>query len=139
LLRRVYLDTQTGGKILEQLEMQQHAGDVPSVDPSPLAITDARIVDYTIAAAELVDLVGNCSWPSDGGEVPGDNSASAGCRREGVATSTLVSPVNTTSWPWSIRSRAAMRPRPSDDPVMKIRATLVSPKRFVARIRLVAI
>ena len=59
----------------------------------PLAITDARIVDYSIEAAELVDLVGNCSWPSDGGEVPGDNSASAGCRREGVATSTLVSPV----------------------------------------------
>jgi hypothetical protein len=27
-------------------------------------------------------------------------------------------PCNTTSWPWSIRSRAAMRPRPSDDPVM---------------------
>jgi hypothetical protein len=59
----------------------------------PLAITDARIVDYSIKAAELVDLVGDCSWPSDGGEVPGDNSASAGCRREGVATSTLVSPV----------------------------------------------
>src|ERR1700720_2468353 len=33
-------------------------------------------------------------------------------------------PCNTTSWPWSIRSRAAMRPRPSDDPVMNTRATL---------------
>src|SRR5271165_4401101 len=32
-------------------------------------------------------------------------------------------PCNTTSWPWSIRSRAAMRPRPSDDPVMNTRAT----------------
>ena len=51
----------------------------------PLAITDAGIVDYSIEAAELVDLVGNCSCPSDGGEVPGENSASAGCRREGVA------------------------------------------------------
>ena len=59
----------------------------------PLAITDARIVDYSIEAAELVDLVGNCSCPSDGGEVPGDNSASDGCRREGVVTSILDSPV----------------------------------------------
>src|SRR5438477_5530863 len=32
-------------------------------------------------------------------------------------------PCNTTSWPCSIRSRAAMRPRPSDDPVMNTRAT----------------
>ena len=59
----------------------------------PLAITDARIVDYSVEAAELVDLAGNRSWPSDGGEVPEDNSASAGCRREGVATSPLVSPM----------------------------------------------
>src|SRR5580693_2181965 len=33
------------------------------------------------------------------------------------------SPCNTISWPRSIRSRAAMRPRPSDDPVMNTRAT----------------
>src|SRR5467141_2584311 len=32
-------------------------------------------------------------------------------------------PCNTTSWPWSTRSRAAMTPRPSDDPVMNTRAT----------------
>src|ERR1700731_4720145 len=40
-------------------------------------------------------------------------------------------PCNTTSWPWSIRSRAAMRPRPSDDPVMNTRATsyLLSSRR----------
>jgi hypothetical protein len=50
-------------------------------------------VDYSVEAAELVDLVGNCSCPSDGGEVPGDNSPGAGCRRKSVATSTLVSPV----------------------------------------------
>src|ERR1700724_2024985 len=36
-------------------------------------------------------------------------------------------PCNTTSWPWSIRSRAAMRPRPSDDPVMNTRATPPTP------------
>src|SRR5712671_1115524 len=36
-------------------------------------------------------------------------------------------PCNTTSWPWSIRSRAAMRPRPSDDPVMNTQATLTPP------------
>jgi hypothetical protein len=58
-----------------------------------LAITDARIVDYSVEAAELVDLVGKCSCPSDGGKVPGDNSSSAGCRRERFATSTLVSTV----------------------------------------------
>src|ERR1700737_4138859 len=40
-------------------------------------------------------------------------------------------PCNTTSWPWPIRSRAAMRPRPSDDPVMNTRATshLLSSRR----------
>ena len=29
----------------------------------PLTITNARIVDYSVEAAELVDLVGNCSCP----------------------------------------------------------------------------
>src|SRR5438477_5531220 len=40
-------------------------------------------------------------------------------------------PCNTISWPWSIRSRAAMRPRPSDDPVINTRATshLLSSRR----------
>jgi hypothetical protein len=50
-------------------------------------------VDYRVEVAKLVDLVGNCSCPSNVREVSGDNSAGAGCRREGVATSTLVSPV----------------------------------------------
>src|ERR1700757_1119350 len=59
----------------------------------PLAITDARIVDYRVEAAELVDLVGNCPCPSDGREVSGNNSPGAGCRREGVATSPIVSSV----------------------------------------------
>src|SRR6476659_6353494 len=36
-------------------------------------------------------------------------------------------PCNTTSWPWSTRSRAAMRPRPSDDPVINTRATPAPP------------
>ena len=59
----------------------------------PLAITDARIMDYGIETAQLVDLVGNCSCPSDGREVSGDNFPGAGCRGESVATSNLVSPV----------------------------------------------
>src|ERR1700730_9831290 len=59
----------------------------------PLAITDTRIVDYRVEAPELVDLVGNGSCSRDGGEVAGNNSARAGCRRERVATSALVSPV----------------------------------------------
>jgi hypothetical protein len=50
-------------------------------------------VDYRVEAPELVDLVGNGSCSRDGGEVAGNNSARAGCRRERVATSALVSPV----------------------------------------------
>jgi hypothetical protein len=50
-------------------------------------------VDYSVEAAELVDLVDNCSCPGDGREVSGDDSPGAGCCREGVATSILVSPV----------------------------------------------
>jgi hypothetical protein len=49
-------------------------------------------VDHSVEVAALVDLVGNCSCAGDGREVSGDNSRGAGCRREGVATSTLVSP-----------------------------------------------
>jgi hypothetical protein len=37
---------------------------------SARADSDVRIVDYRVEAAELVDLVGNCSRPTDGGEVP---------------------------------------------------------------------
>src|SRR3954463_15469395 len=58
-----------------------------------LAITDACIVDYSVEGAEPVHLLGHCSCPSDGREVSGDNSPGARCCREGVATSTLVSPV----------------------------------------------
>src|SRR6516162_4170913 len=36
-------------------------------------------------------------------------------------------PCRTTSWPCSIRSRAAMRPRPSDDPDMNTRPTPAAP------------
>jgi hypothetical protein len=50
-------------------------------------------VDYSVEAAELVDRVGNCSCPRDGREVSRDSFPVAGCRREGVAASTLVSPV----------------------------------------------
>ena len=58
-----------------------------------LAIADARIVDYSVEAAELVDLVGKCSCPSDGREVPTDSSLGAGCRCEGVAAPTIIPPV----------------------------------------------
>src|SRR5438105_3954735 len=58
-----------------------------------LAITDARIVDYGVEGAEPVHLLCNSSCPGDSREVSGNNSRGAGCRREGVATSTLVSPV----------------------------------------------
>src|SRR4029077_1468683 len=46
-----------------------------------LARTNARIVDYSVEAAELVDLVGKCFCPSDGREVPRDNSSGTGYRR----------------------------------------------------------
>ena len=62
------------------------------LDP-PLATANARIVDYSVDAAEFVDLVGDCSCPSDGGEVAGDYPLGAANRREGVATSSLVTPV----------------------------------------------
>jgi hypothetical protein len=58
-----------------------------------LAITDPGIVDYRIKATELVDLVGNGPRPGDGGKVPGDASPGAGCRREGIAISTVIAPV----------------------------------------------
>jgi hypothetical protein len=60
---------------------------------SVFAITDARIVDYSVDAAEFVDLVGNCSCPSNGGEVARDYPLGAASRSEGVATSSLVTPV----------------------------------------------
>ena len=50
-------------------------------------------MDYGVEAAEFVDLVGNCSCPSDGGEVARDYPLGAGSRREGVATATLVTSV----------------------------------------------
>jgi hypothetical protein len=35
----------------------------------PLTRTNARVVDYSVEAAELIDLVSKCFCPSDGGEV----------------------------------------------------------------------
>jgi hypothetical protein len=39
--------------------------------PAPLGRTDAGIVDYSVEATELIDLIGNSSCSSDRGEVPG--------------------------------------------------------------------
>src|SRR3954470_9416467 len=66
------------------------------LDPA-LAITHARIVDYSVEGAEPVDLLGNRSCPSDGGKVAGNDSLGARCRHEGVVTSTLFRPCNTTA------------------------------------------
>jgi hypothetical protein len=50
-------------------------------------------MDYSVEGTEPVHLLGNRSCPTDGREVSGDNSRGAGCRHEGIVTSTLVSPV----------------------------------------------
>ena len=72
----------------------EDAGDSRlNLHPS-LAITDAGIVDDSVKAAELVDLVGNCAHPGDCGQVPGDGPASQGCRREGGLTSTVIASVH---------------------------------------------
>ena len=93
----------------------------------PLAITDARIVDYSIEAAELVDLVGNCFGPAIVERSPETTPPAPVAAARASRLRLSFRPCNTTSWPWSIRSRAAMRPRPSDDPVMNTRATLTPP------------
>src|SRR5580700_9120715 len=89
----------------------------------PLAITDARIVDYSVETAELVDLVGHCSCPGDGREVPETTPPAPAAAARASRLRSSFRPCNTTSWPWSIRSRAAIRPRPCDDPVMNTQAT----------------
>src|SRR6516225_5564279 len=45
-------------------------GDWIRTISSARADSDVRMVDYRVEAAELVDLVANCSRPTDGGEVP---------------------------------------------------------------------
>jgi len=50
-------------------------------------------VDYGVEPTELIDLARYGRRPGDGREVPADRFPGAGCRREGVATSTLVSSV----------------------------------------------
>jgi len=50
-------------------------------------------VDYGVEATELVGLVGNGLRPGYGGEIPGDDPPSTGCRREGVAAATVISSV----------------------------------------------
>ena len=57
-------------------------GDWIRTISSARADSDVRIVDYRVEAAELVDLVANCSRPTDGGEVPQNGSSGAGGRRE---------------------------------------------------------
>src|ERR1700757_3223058 len=76
----------------EHIDSEEAGNSGLHLHPS-LAITNARIVDYSVEAPELVDLFGKCSCPGDGGEVSGDYFSSAGCRRKRFATSTLVSPV----------------------------------------------
>src|SRR5262249_21149035 len=60
---------------------------------SSLAITNAGTVDYGIKATELIDLVGNGPRPGDRGQISGDGSPGTAPRHEGVATSTVVAPM----------------------------------------------
>ena len=50
-------------------------------------------MDYGVKAIELIDLVGNGPRPGDRSQVPSHGSLGAGRRRERVATSTLIPPV----------------------------------------------
>lgn len=50
-------------------------------------------MDYSVKAAEFVDMLSHCSNPSDVRETTCDNSQSARSRSEGVAASTLIEPV----------------------------------------------
>jgi hypothetical protein len=50
-------------------------------------------VDYGVKATEVVCLVRNNPCPGDGGEVAGDGSLGTSRRCEGVATSTVIAPV----------------------------------------------
>src|SRR5262249_34855057 len=90
-----------------------------------LAVTDARIVDYGVEATELIDLACSGRRCGDGGKPPGDSSLGAGCRSGASRLRPSLRPCRTTSCPCSIRSLAAMRPRPSDDPVIN---TLAMPR-----------
>jgi hypothetical protein len=69
LARRVFFHIAKSGRYYPRLRLYP-----------PLAIADARIVDYSVEAAEFVGLLGDCSCAGDGGEVPRDNSSSARCR-----------------------------------------------------------
>jgi hypothetical protein len=50
-------------------------------------------MDDSVEATELVDLVGNGPRPGDSRKVPGNGSPGTGRRREGVATSIVIAPV----------------------------------------------
>ena len=67
-------------------------------------------------------MLGHARHARESRKVACDRVLGARRRRQGVAAVRLVSPVQHQFVPSSIKSFAAVRPRPSDDPVMNTRA-----------------
>lgn len=92
-----------------------------------LSVTEPRIVDHGVEAAELVDLAGNCSAPAIVARSPQTTPPAPGPTAKASRLRPSFRLCNTTSWPCAISSRAAMRPRPPDDPVMVTRVIPAPP------------
>jgi hypothetical protein len=78
-----------------------------------------RIMDRRVVPAQRVDLLGDSPHLGEARQVA-DNDILGLERRVSAARASLRA-CSVTRWPSPTRSRAAIRPRPSDEPVMKMR------------------
>ena len=86
------------------------------------AIADRGIVDHRIEAAEFIDLGSNILGAGDGLEVADDDRLGLGQRAPGVFCAGGVAGMQDDLVALATSSSAAIRPRPVDEPEMKMRA-----------------
>src|ERR1700722_10630909 len=91
-----------------------------------LAVADTSVMNHGIEGSELINLIGKCLVWAMLVRSPTTTDSAGGSLFCVSSARCWLRACNTTSCPCSTRSCAAARPKPSDDPVMKIRAMTIS-------------
>jgi len=113
-----------GGKSVDGKHMRQ---TVFRRDALRLSVSDARIVDDCIEVAEFIYLRRNVAGLSDARKIANDNFLRSRIAARASRPRCSLRACKTKLCPCSMRSCAAIRPSPSEDPVMNTRAIVYLP------------
>jgi len=95
------------------------------LDAPRFAVADSRVMNDGVKASKRVNLICDRTHLLQTGEITSGDGFSRGSLRCVASARWTLRACKTTEWPCSTNSCAAIRPSPSEDPVMKMRLSFV--------------